>query len=69
MKKLIFLCILTLVLGGCGTPIDSKYLDDSWGGTQFRVITVDSCEYLFNGNWFAHKGNCKFFKQKNQKQK
>lgn len=65
MKKIGLIMLIT-ILYGCIQQAPSRGIPDSWGGTHFKVVTVDSCEYIFLNNWFAHKGNCKFCKNRNQ---
>lgn len=60
MKKMLFLLMLSLMIGGC---IDNdgvvERIRDSEGYSR-RVITIDGCEY-FAGAYYMleHKGNCK----------
>lgn len=54
-----------------------KDYEDRWHG--FKVIVIDSCEYLikteqsgggyrgYGYGYLAHKGNCKFCKERNNK--
>ena len=32
------------------------------------VIDIDSCEYIYGFNRLAHKGNCRFCKERRQKE-
>lgn len=40
----------------------------SYLGSNPRVDVIDSCEYLIWGHGLAHKGNCKFCKERRQKE-
>ena len=64
MKKILFLLLVVMVICSCETNTNSHELKDAYGGQHFTVVEVDSCEYIINGNWFAHKGNCKFCTQR-----
>ena len=63
---LVIVCALSVKLfqNTGGTRIDDNE-GDSW-----KVIVIDSCEYIerFEGHagLFAHKGNCKFCKERNK---
>ena len=42
-------------------------------GYSYRTYIIDSCEYLGvldcgNGNFLCHKGNCRFCKERRQKE-
>ena len=57
MKKLLLLALTAIMMVGC-----DEETDKSTKLVQFKVLQIDSCEYLkidgFYG--FSHKGNCKF---------
>ena len=64
MKKIILLALTALMMVGCNpdyeprvTPIIGYYL-----------TTIDSCEYIYSSNTMAHKGNCRFCKERRQKE-
>ncbi len=46
----------------CNSTTEPVVMKDSYGGSSFRTIVIDSCEYVYLSNWFAHKGNCKYCK-------
>ena len=57
MKKLLLLALTTMMMVGC-----EEEMDKSTKMVQFKVLQIDSCEYLkIDGYYgFSHKGNCKF---------
>lgn len=68
MKKLILLALAAVIMAGCirkETPIITSIRVDDRG---YEIRVVDSCEYLRRGSCFAHKGNCKFCKERRQKE-
>ena len=59
MKKLILLALTALMMVGCdnnGAPLGYTYME------------LDSCEYIGGLNQLAHKGNCRFCKERRQKE-
>lgn len=70
-KTLIVLLILILIyiLFGCGNDSSKPPTQTITYGTdniEYRVVTIDSCEYIFGwrgggygGPFLTHKGNCK----------
>ncbi len=59
MKKFILIALTTLMMVGCnnnGKPLGYTYLE------------LDSCEYIAGLNQLAHKGNCRFCKERRQKE-
>jgi len=63
MKKLIPLVLTALMMVGCwGEPTRDC--------NMIRTIVIDSCEYLQYslGQGFSHKGNCRFCKERRQKE-
>jgi hypothetical protein len=68
MKKLILLLALAFVMCGCYRQnADGSYTTGN-ALNEFRVITIDSCEYIVDGYWMAHKGNCKFCAERKRKE-
>lgn len=67
MKKIILFAVASLMMVGCS---DESVTDD------LNAIVVDSCEYLYkevptSGGPYAamaHKGNCRFCKERRQKE-
>lgn len=69
MKKLIFLILLASML--CAS-CESKYRDMIYAKKgidtySFDIVIIDSCEYLLNRDMIAHKGNCRFCKERNER--
>lgn len=71
MKNIILLVLTSLIMVGCvykseAEREEAKRLDG------FNIVVIDSCEYLkmTNGHagYFAHKGNCRFCKERRQKE-
>ncbi len=67
MKKILLFAIAALMMVGCSGES---------GTNGFETIVVDSCEYLIKDRFFgnhgygylAHKGNCRFCKERRQKE-
>ena len=71
MKKLLLLCITAVMMAGCGlneTNVPSERTAIKIGGWTGYVYEVDSCEYIIFGHGFTHKGNCKFCKERREKE-
>lgn len=68
MKKIILFAVASLMMVGCS--------DDKPDANDFKTIVIDSCEYLYeevptSGGPYvamAHKGNCRFCKERRQKE-
>ena len=60
IKKTILLALTALMMVGCdsnnGNPLGYTYIE------------LDSCEYISGFNQLAHKGNCRFCKERRQKE-
>lgn len=68
--KIIFSCILILFICiSCknSNSVILSEMKESFAGNNFKIMVVDSCEYVCNGNWFSHKGNCKYCIERNNK--
>lgn len=63
MKKIILLALATLMMVGCG---EYKVYKPVIGG--YSVVDIDSCEYIKGLSRIAHKGNCRFCKERRQKE-
>ena len=83
MKKKIsifaYVLLVAVIFCGC-VPIDCKQQnkveaiglnDIEVTSSGVQILTIDSCEYVWckngNGAGLAHKGNCKFCAERNQK--
>ena len=68
MKKIILLTLTALIMAGCERVMKTDYHTKE----GFRVCIIDSCEYIHmsngNGAYYTHKGNCKFCKERRQKE-
>lgn len=69
MKKLILLVLTSLMMVGCVNQSDiAKSVEEG----DFSTIEYDSCEYLLrvgvSKGYLAHKGNCRFCKERRQKE-
>ena len=62
------LVIATLMIMGC----DQQQIANSITKDYFGICVYDSCEYLIAMNGYegflAHKGNCKYCKERRQKE-
>ena len=65
MKKIILLALTALMMVGC-----KEETDRTTKIVQFKILQIDSCEYLrLDGYYgFTHKGNCRFCKERRQKE-
>ena len=69
------LTLTALMVVGCEHQTDTK-IDEAKQLNGFKIVVIDSCEYLKNAVWignqvygyFAHKGNCRFCKERRQKE-
>ena len=69
MKKIILLALTALVMVGC----DKKQPDGTYKPCSYRTYIIDSCEYVglavsSQYDFLAHKGNCRFCKERRQKE-
>ncbi len=62
MKKLILLTLTALIMAGCKVSVETN------PKANYHVILLDSCEYVYNVYGLAHKGNCRFCKERRQKE-
>ena len=59
----LYILLVAFLMVGCNTP--DKYESKSENGITYKVIVIDSCEYIWYkdnsqyGQTLAHKGNCK----------
>jgi hypothetical protein len=63
MKKILFI-LATVLLCSCEktTTVYSNKSNLPWD-----VVEIDSCEYIKDGYRLAHKGNCKYCRERNRK--
>jgi len=68
MKKIILLALAALMMAGCKEPVT---IDVKEG---LKIVNIDSCEYIkcytygINSYVYSHKGNCRFCKERRQKE-
>ena len=55
MKKIILLALAALMMVGC---------DNNGKLLGYTYIEIDSCEYISGINQLAHKGKCRFCKER-----
>ena len=73
MKKIILLALTALMMVGCEYKNDAEREEEKLLN-GFNLVVIDSCEYLQKENWyhgycyFAHKGNCRFCKERRQQE-
>ena len=69
MKKIILLALAALTMVGCISDEEKAKIYEDDG---FATLTYDSCEYVFKTagykGFLAHKGNCRFCKERRQKE-
>jgi len=69
MKKIILLALTALMMVGCektkdnGEPIVSDYYNQHSVDNPY-IQVLDSCEYICWNYRMAHKGNCRFCKER-----
>ena len=65
MKNIMLLILTTLIMVGC-----TEHYKETRINSDYSVRVIDSCEYiLLNGVGIkAHKGNCRFCKERRQKE-
>jgi len=68
MKKIIFIALTTLIMVGCGDYEGKNQKNVALTG--YSDVEIDSCQYIigYNYNVLAHKGNCRFCKERRQKE-
>jgi hypothetical protein len=67
MKKIILLAFITLMMVGC----EYQNPDGSYNTSKslmMETVVIDSCEYISGYYKLAHKGNCRFCKERRQKE-
>jgi len=75
MKLIIFIALTALMIVGCECKTTAE-TEEAERLKGFNIIVIDSCEYLKNSEtygyqgygYFAHKGNCRFCKERRQKE-
>ena len=67
MKKFILLALAALMMVGCDHNSE-RNIDTKTLGIAYGTIIIDSCEYIRGMDKLAHKGNCRFWKERRQKE-
>ena len=65
MKKIILLALIALMMVGCS---EVKYTKHQTTTQDVGVFEYDSCEYITIYSGVSHKGNCRFCKERRQKE-
>lgn len=68
MKKIILLIVTALVMVGCENQDDAVRIEKAKWFNGYNYVVIDSCEYLYDVYSLAHKGNCRFCKERRQKE-
>ena len=76
MKKLLILSLFFCMLCSCANetdnsktkyqPTDKNYKAIGTDAQPYDIIVIDSCEYVKGYYRLAHKGNCRFCKERNE---
>lgn len=69
IKKIILFVLTALIVVGC----DVRQPDGTYKPFNYRTYIIDSCEYVGYASgsqydYLAHKGNCRFCKERRQKE-
>lgn len=64
MKKILFILVTVLLLSSCEK---TTTVYSNKGHLPWRVVEIDSCEYILDHYMLAHKGNCKYCQERNRK--
>jgi hypothetical protein len=67
MKKIFLLTLTALVMVGCDYN-SNRIIDTKTEGILYGTIIIDSCEYIRGSDKLAHKGNCRFCKERREKE-
>lgn len=65
MKKIILLAFTTLMIVGCTEKDSNGHIAiNTDNPNNPNISIIDSCEYVEWGYGLAHKGNCKYCKER-----
>ena len=67
IKKIILLALVAFIVVGCDWNSDYE-VNTKKDGFLYGVIVIDSCEYIRGTHRLAHKGNCRFCRERRQKE-
>jgi len=67
---MILLAFTALIMAGCDVkqPNTNTEASENIRRLGYEVIVVDNCEYIRGNKKLAHKGNCRFCKERRQKE-
>ena len=82
MKKIILLALTALVMMECTSSGGKTNVKPQTSSNGFQTIVIDTCEYLIKSEYhskdynstewgygyMSHKGNCRFCKERRQKE-
>lgn len=69
MKKIILLTLFTFMMMGCTEKDSNGHIAVNTGNASNpQILIIDSCEYISWGYGLTHKGNCRFCKERRQKE-
>lgn len=69
MKKLILLALTAFMMVGCTEKDSNGHIAINTGNVNNpETLIIDSCEYVKWSYGLAHKGNCRFCKERRQKE-
>ena len=69
MKKIILLALTALIMVGCTEKDSNGNIAVNTGNANNpKILMIDSCEYVKWMYGLAHKGNCRFCKERRQKE-
>ncbi len=68
MKKIILLTLITFMMVGCKNTDANGHIKLDDGFDTPKSCLIDSCEYISWTYGLAHKGNCRFCKERRQKE-
>lgn len=68
MKKIILFALTALMVGCTEKDSNGHIAINTGNSTNPEIIIIDSCEYVSWSYGLAHKGNCRFCKERRQKE-
>ena len=69
MKKIMLLALIVLMMMGCREKDSNGHITINTDNTNYpKTVIIDSCEYVDWIYGLAHKGNCRFCKERRQKE-
>ena len=67
MKKILLFAVAALMMVGCDyQKPDGSY--DTSKSLRMQTVVIDSCEYIEGYHRLAHKGNCRFCKERRKQE-